>query len=44
VQLLVHVLRGAQGEVRQVRFGRERLGHHPADNHYTPIARVVATT
>jgi len=37
VRLLVHVLRGATGEVRQVGFGRERLGHAPAVNRYTAI-------
>jgi HD-GYP domain-containing protein (c-di-GMP phosphodiesterase class II) len=42
VQLLVHVLRGAQGELHAIRFGRERLGHVPEDNRYTPIARMVA--
>jgi HD-GYP domain-containing protein (c-di-GMP phosphodiesterase class II) len=43
VQLLVHVLRGAQGEVRRVRFGRERVSQGPEDNRYTPIARVMAS-
>lgn len=38
VKLLVHALRGAQGEVRKVRFGRERQGHAPVVNRYTPIA------
>ncbi len=38
VKLLVHALRGAQGEVRQVRFGRERQGHAPVVNRHTPIA------
>jgi hypothetical protein len=42
VQLLVHVLRGARGEIKRVRFGRERLGQAPEDNRYTPIARMVA--
>ncbi len=37
VRLLVHALRGASGEVRQVRFGRERLGHAPVVNRYTAI-------
>ncbi len=37
VRLLVHALRGAAGEVKQVRFARERLGHAPAVNRYTPI-------
>ncbi len=38
VRLLVHALRGARGEVGQVRFGRERLGHAPVMNRYTAIA------
>jgi hypothetical protein len=38
VRLLVHALRGGHGEVRQVRFGRSRLGHAPAVNRHTPIA------
>jgi HD-GYP domain-containing protein (c-di-GMP phosphodiesterase class II) len=38
VRLLVHALRGASGEVRLVRFGRERLGHAPVVNRYTAIA------
>ncbi len=37
VKLLVHTLRGAQGEVRTVRFGRERHGHAPVVNRHTPI-------
>jgi HD-GYP domain-containing protein (c-di-GMP phosphodiesterase class II) len=42
LRLLVHALRGAGGEVRHVRFGRERLGHTPAVNRHTPIAGVRA--
>jgi len=38
VKLLVHALRGAQGEVRQVRFARQRLGHAPVVNRHTLIA------
>jgi HD-GYP domain-containing protein (c-di-GMP phosphodiesterase class II) len=38
VRLLVHALRGAQGEIRHVRFGRDRLGHAPTSNRHTPIA------
>jgi len=38
VKLLVHALRGGQGEVRVLRFGRSRHGTEPAVNHYTPIA------
>jgi hypothetical protein len=41
VQLLVHVLRGAQGAMHEVVFGRERVGGAPEDNRYTPIARAV---
>lgn len=40
VRLLVHALRGAGGDVREVRFGRERLGHAPVVNRYTAIAPV----
>ncbi|HET9594068.1 MAG TPA: phosphohydrolase [Anaeromyxobacteraceae bacterium] len=42
VRLLVHALRGASGEVREVRFGRERAGHGPALNRHTPIAPLRA--
>ena len=38
VRLLVHTLRGGQGEVRSVRFARARLGHAPTVNRHTPIA------
>jgi HD-GYP domain-containing protein (c-di-GMP phosphodiesterase class II) len=38
VRLLVHALRGARGEVREVRFARARLGHAPSVNRHTPIA------
>ena len=37
VRLLVHALRGAQGEIRHVRFGRDRLGHGPTSNRHTAI-------
>jgi hypothetical protein len=43
VRLLVHALRGAKGDVRQVRFGRERLGHAPTVNRHTDIGPVQAT-
>jgi HD-GYP domain-containing protein (c-di-GMP phosphodiesterase class II) len=36
VRLLVHALRGAQGEIRHVGFGRDRLGHAPAFNRHAP--------
>lgn len=38
VRLLVHALRGGQGEVRLVKWGRERLGHAPLVNRYTAAA------
>lgn len=38
VKLLVHTLRGSKGDFRTIRFGRERLGHAPVVNRYTPIA------
>jgi HD-GYP domain-containing protein (c-di-GMP phosphodiesterase class II) len=37
VKLLVHALRGGQGEARTIRFGRERHGHAPVANRHTPI-------
>ncbi len=37
VKLLVHALRGAEGDVRAVRFGRERQGHAPVVNRHTAI-------
>jgi HD-GYP domain-containing protein (c-di-GMP phosphodiesterase class II) len=43
VRLLVHALRGAKGDVGQVRFGRERLGHAPTVNRHTDIGPVQAT-
>jgi len=42
VQLLVHVLRGANGDVHQVQFGRQRQGHEPAENRHTLVARAIA--
>ncbi|OFX23435.1 MAG: phosphohydrolase [Anaeromyxobacter sp. RBG_16_69_14] len=42
VRLLVHALRGAKGEMRQVRFGRHRLGHAPTVNRHTTIGPVQA--
>lgn len=38
VKLLVHALRGGQGEARSVRFGRARHVQVPLVNHHTPIA------
>jgi HD-GYP domain-containing protein (c-di-GMP phosphodiesterase class II) len=37
VRLLVHALRNGRGELRAVRFGRERIGHAPAVNRHTRI-------
>jgi HD-GYP domain-containing protein (c-di-GMP phosphodiesterase class II) len=41
VKLLVHALRGGQGEARAVRFGRERQGQVPAVNRHTAISAPV---
>jgi HD-GYP domain-containing protein (c-di-GMP phosphodiesterase class II) len=38
VRLLVHALRGGQGDARALRFGRDRQGHAPTVNHHAPIA------
>ncbi len=38
VKLLVHALRGGEGEARLLRFGRERHGHAPVVNRHSPIA------
>jgi HD-GYP domain-containing protein (c-di-GMP phosphodiesterase class II) len=38
VKLLVHALRGGQGEVHTVRFGHERPGHAPEVNRHTRVA------
>jgi hypothetical protein len=43
VQLLVHALRGGDGESRRVVFGRQRLGHAPQDNRHMGVAQLVAT-
>ena len=40
VRLLVHAMRGARGEVKDVRFARQRLGHAPAVNRHTAIAPI----
>jgi hypothetical protein len=42
VRLLVHALRGGAGDVRQVQFGRQRLGHAPEENRHTLVAHAVA--
>jgi HD-GYP domain-containing protein (c-di-GMP phosphodiesterase class II) len=42
VQLLVHVLRGALGNVHHVQFARQRMGQEPADNRHTLVARAIA--
>lgn len=41
VKLLVHALRGADGEARLVVFGRERHGHAPVVNRHSSIAAVA---
>ncbi|HYQ81748.1 MAG TPA: HD domain-containing phosphohydrolase, partial [Anaeromyxobacteraceae bacterium] len=41
VRLLVHALRGGEGEPQRVRYGRDRLGHAPAANRHSPIAAVT---
>ncbi len=38
VKLLVHALRGGEGEVRALRFARSRHAPEPTVNHYTAIA------
>ena len=40
VRLLVHAIRGTRGELKDVRFARERLGHAPAVNRHTDIAPI----
>jgi HD-GYP domain-containing protein (c-di-GMP phosphodiesterase class II) len=37
VRVLVHALRNGRGDLRDVRFGRERIGHAPAVNRHTRI-------
>jgi HD-GYP domain-containing protein (c-di-GMP phosphodiesterase class II) len=37
VRLLVHALRNGKGELRTLRFARERFGHAPAVNRHTRI-------
>jgi hypothetical protein len=37
VKLLVHALRGGDGDPRTVRFGGSRDGHAPAQNHHAPV-------
>jgi HD-GYP domain-containing protein (c-di-GMP phosphodiesterase class II) len=38
VKLLVHTLRGGVGDLRAVRFGRERAGHAPDVNRHVHVA------
>lgn len=38
VKLLVHALRGGQGDPRAIRFGRERGGHGPDVNRHVHVA------
>jgi len=37
VKLLVHALRGGEGDLRSVQFGVLREGHAPEVNHHTPV-------
>jgi HD-GYP domain-containing protein (c-di-GMP phosphodiesterase class II) len=37
VKLLVHALRGGDGDPRAIRFGVSREGHQPEINRYTPV-------
>jgi len=37
VKLLVHALRGGDGDPRAVRFGGSRDGHAPAENRHAPV-------
>ena len=37
VKLLVHALRNGRGKLRDLRFGRERIGHAPAVNRHSRI-------
>jgi hypothetical protein len=37
VKLLVHALRNGKGDLRALRFGRERIGHAPAVNRHTRL-------
>jgi hypothetical protein len=37
VKLLAHALRGASGDPRAIRFGRERGGHGPEVHHYMHV-------
>lgn len=37
VRLLVHALRGARGDVAELRFGRERMGQAPAVNRHRSL-------
>jgi hypothetical protein len=38
VKLLVHALRGGRGDLRSIRFGRERNGHGPEVNPYVHVS------
>jgi hypothetical protein len=38
VKLLVHALRGGDGDPRAIRFGRERGGHGPDVNRHVHVA------
>ncbi len=43
VKLLVHALRGAHGQVREIRFGRQRLEHGPGQAPHPSLAHQLAT-
>jgi len=43
VKLLVHALRGAHGQVREIRFGRQRLEHRPEQAPHPSLAHQLAT-
>ena len=41
VKLLIHALRGGEGEARLVRFGHARHGHAPMVNRHSSIAAMA---
>lgn len=43
VKLLVHALRGAHGQVREIRFGRQRLEHAPGQVAHPTLSQQLAT-
>lgn len=42
VKLLVHALRGAHGQVCEIRFGRQRTGHAPGEGAHPPLSHQLA--